>query len=84
MLNKEKMNNEIKDDCEGGIHLLHGAFSSFFPHFNFRGFSDAAWEEQDAYVELLEQYSRCDMLKCKCRRGRDYNTQAGYVFLVYI
>ncbi|XP_057309521.1 G2/M phase-specific E3 ubiquitin-protein ligase-like isoform X2 [Hydractinia symbiolongicarpus] len=38
---------------------------------------DAAWEESNAFAELLEQYNKCDLKKCKCRRGRKYNTQAG-------
>ncbi|XP_064600862.1 uncharacterized protein LOC135467035 [Liolophura sinensis] len=35
---------------------------------------DAAWElVPNAYQELLERYSRCDVQKCLCPKGRDYN-----------
>ncbi|XP_022187296.2 G2/M phase-specific E3 ubiquitin-protein ligase [Nilaparvata lugens] len=34
---------------------------------------DASWEtEPRAFRELLERYSRCDAVKCVCRRGRDF------------
>jgi len=38
---------------------------------------DAAWEDQNAYSDLLEQYGKCDLYKCKCRRGRQYCTKSG-------
>ncbi|KAL5008056.1 hypothetical protein ScPMuIL_013637 [Solemya velum] len=35
---------------------------------------DAAWEtEPNAFVELLERYTHCDALLCRCPDGRDYN-----------
>ena len=39
---------------------------------------DAAWEESDAFSELLEQYNKCDFLNCKCKKGRHYHTLSGY------
>ncbi|XP_063804223.1 G2/M phase-specific E3 ubiquitin-protein ligase isoform X2 [Pseudophryne corroboree] len=35
---------------------------------------DAAWElEENAFQELLVRYQRCDVEKCICRKGREYN-----------
>uniref|UniRef100_A0A8C5QY28 G2/M-phase specific E3 ubiquitin protein ligase n=1 Tax=Leptobrachium leishanense TaxID=445787 RepID=A0A8C5QY28_9ANUR len=35
---------------------------------------DASWElEENAFHELLEQYERCDVEKCVCPNGRNYN-----------
>ncbi|XP_012920760.1 G2/M phase-specific E3 ubiquitin-protein ligase isoform X2 [Heterocephalus glaber] len=35
---------------------------------------DASWElEENAYQELLEPYERCDIRRCRCKEGRDYN-----------
>ncbi|XP_028677396.1 G2/M phase-specific E3 ubiquitin-protein ligase [Erpetoichthys calabaricus] len=35
---------------------------------------DASWElEENAYSDLLQAYERCDVLQCKCRRGREYS-----------
>uniref|UniRef100_A0A8C8RUK1 G2/M-phase specific E3 ubiquitin protein ligase n=1 Tax=Pelusios castaneus TaxID=367368 RepID=A0A8C8RUK1_9SAUR len=35
---------------------------------------DASWElEENAYQDLLERYQHCDVRKCLCRNGRDYN-----------
>ncbi|KAF6351301.1 G2/M-phase specific E3 ubiquitin protein ligase [Rhinolophus ferrumequinum] len=35
---------------------------------------DASWElEENAYQELLQHYERCDMQRCRCKEGRDYN-----------
>nr|XP_020012263.1 G2/M phase-specific E3 ubiquitin-protein ligase isoform X2 [Castor canadensis] len=35
---------------------------------------DASWElEENAYQELLQHYERCDVRRCRCKEGRDYN-----------
>ncbi|XP_069805526.1 G2/M phase-specific E3 ubiquitin-protein ligase [Dendropsophus ebraccatus] len=35
---------------------------------------DASWElEENAFQELLVRHQRCDVKKCLCRNGRDYN-----------
>ncbi|NXO02024.1 G2E3 ligase, partial [Rhinopomastus cyanomelas] len=35
---------------------------------------DASWElEENAYQELLQCYQHCDVKRCLCRTGRDYN-----------
>ncbi|KAG9480951.1 hypothetical protein GDO78_010294, partial [Eleutherodactylus coqui] len=35
---------------------------------------DASWElEENAFQELLVRHQRCDVRKCLCRNGRDYN-----------
>ncbi|XP_044128434.1 G2/M phase-specific E3 ubiquitin-protein ligase isoform X2 [Bufo gargarizans] len=35
---------------------------------------DASWElEENAFQELLVRHQRCDVEKCLCRNGRDYN-----------
>ncbi|KAG8560625.1 hypothetical protein GDO81_015052 [Engystomops pustulosus] len=35
---------------------------------------DASWElEENAFQELLVRHQRCDVSKCLCRDGRDYN-----------
>nr|DBA14090.1 TPA: hypothetical protein GDO54_005105 [Pyxicephalus adspersus] len=35
---------------------------------------DASWElEENAFQELLVRYQRCDVKKCKCQFGREYN-----------
>uniref|UniRef100_A0A8C6FYH7 G2/M-phase specific E3 ubiquitin protein ligase n=1 Tax=Moschus moschiferus TaxID=68415 RepID=A0A8C6FYH7_MOSMO len=35
---------------------------------------DASWElEENAYQELLQHYEHCDVLRCRCKEGRDYN-----------
>ncbi|XP_005001439.3 G2/M phase-specific E3 ubiquitin-protein ligase isoform X1 [Cavia porcellus] len=35
---------------------------------------DASWElEENAYQELLEPYEHCDVRRCRCKEGRDYN-----------
>ncbi|XP_056403323.1 G2/M phase-specific E3 ubiquitin-protein ligase [Hyla sarda] len=35
---------------------------------------DASWElEENAFQELLERHQRCDVKRCLCRNGRDYN-----------
>ncbi|KAM5235719.1 G2/M phase-specific E3 ubiquitin-protein ligase [Ctenodactylus gundi] len=35
---------------------------------------DASWElEENAYQELLEHYEHCDVRRCRCKEGRDYN-----------
>ncbi|XP_053553914.1 G2/M phase-specific E3 ubiquitin-protein ligase [Bombina bombina] len=35
---------------------------------------DASWElEENAFQELLVRYQRCDVRKCYCRSGREYN-----------
>ncbi|XP_053330819.1 G2/M phase-specific E3 ubiquitin-protein ligase [Spea bombifrons] len=35
---------------------------------------DASWElEENAFQELLERYQRCDVKRCICQSGRDYN-----------
>lgn len=35
---------------------------------------DASWElEENAFEELLVRHQRCDVVKCLCRNGRDYN-----------
>ncbi|XP_034273844.1 G2/M phase-specific E3 ubiquitin-protein ligase [Pantherophis guttatus] len=35
---------------------------------------DASWElEQNAYQELLQRYQHCDIKRCLCKNGRDYN-----------
>ncbi|KFO29267.1 G2/M phase-specific E3 ubiquitin-protein ligase, partial [Fukomys damarensis] len=43
--------------------------------FQFTGnFADASWElEENAYQELLEPYEHCDIRRCRCKEGRDYN-----------
>uniref|UniRef100_A0A7M5URW6 Uncharacterized protein n=1 Tax=Clytia hemisphaerica TaxID=252671 RepID=A0A7M5URW6_9CNID len=38
---------------------------------------DAAWEESNAYNDLLQEYDKCDFNNCSCTRGRKYSTQAG-------
>ncbi|KAM4690079.1 G2/M phase-specific E3 ubiquitin-protein ligase [Rhinophrynus dorsalis] len=39
---------------------------------------DASWElEENAFQELLERYQRCDVEKCICRNGREYNNPDG-------
>ena len=42
---------------------------------------DAAWEESNAYGDLLQEYDKCDVNNCSCTRGRNYSTQAGFVAL---
>ncbi|XP_042116575.1 G2/M phase-specific E3 ubiquitin-protein ligase isoform X2 [Peromyscus maniculatus bairdii] len=35
---------------------------------------DASWElEENAYEELLQSHDRCDVRRCHCKEGRDYN-----------
>ncbi|OPJ83136.1 G2/M phase-specific E3 ubiquitin-protein ligase [Patagioenas fasciata monilis] len=35
---------------------------------------DASWElEENAYQDLLQCYQRCDIRRCRCKKGRDYN-----------
>ncbi|KAL1789820.1 G2 M phase-specific E3 ubiquitin-protein ligase isoform X1, partial [Sigmodon hispidus] len=35
---------------------------------------DASWElEENAYQELLQSHDRCDVRRCHCKNGRDYN-----------
>uniref|UniRef100_A0A2K5CXI2 G2/M phase-specific E3 ubiquitin-protein ligase n=2 Tax=Aotus nancymaae TaxID=37293 RepID=A0A2K5CXI2_AOTNA len=35
---------------------------------------DASWElEENAYQELLQHHERCDVRRCRCKEGRDYN-----------
>uniref|UniRef100_A0A8C6QJ68 G2/M-phase specific E3 ubiquitin ligase n=1 Tax=Nannospalax galili TaxID=1026970 RepID=A0A8C6QJ68_NANGA len=35
---------------------------------------DASWElEENAYQELLQSYEHCDVRRCHCKEGRDYN-----------
>ncbi|XP_052041853.1 G2/M phase-specific E3 ubiquitin-protein ligase isoform X2 [Apodemus sylvaticus] len=35
---------------------------------------DASWElEENAYQELLQSHNRCDVRRCHCKKGRDYN-----------
>ncbi|XP_025907567.1 G2/M phase-specific E3 ubiquitin-protein ligase [Nothoprocta perdicaria] len=35
---------------------------------------DASWElEENAYQELLQCYQHCDIRRCLCKKGRDYN-----------
>lgn len=35
---------------------------------------DASWElEENAYQELLQSHDRCDVRRCHCKKGRDYN-----------
>ncbi|XP_075701051.1 G2/M phase-specific E3 ubiquitin-protein ligase [Rhinoderma darwinii] len=35
---------------------------------------DASWElEENAFQELLERHQHCDVEKCLCQNGRDYN-----------
>ncbi|KFP69815.1 G2/M phase-specific E3 ubiquitin-protein ligase, partial [Acanthisitta chloris] len=35
---------------------------------------DASWElEENAYQDLLQSYQHCDVRRCLCRKGRDYN-----------
>ncbi|KAG8508731.1 G2/M phase-specific E3 ubiquitin-protein ligase, partial [Galemys pyrenaicus] len=43
--------------------------------FQFTGnFADASWElEENAYQELLQHYEHCDVRRCRCKEGRDYN-----------
>ncbi|NWU91264.1 G2E3 ligase, partial [Upupa epops] len=39
---------------------------------------DASWElEENAYQELLQCYQHCDVKRCLCRKGRDYNEPEG-------
>ncbi|NXF79536.1 G2E3 ligase, partial [Sclerurus mexicanus] len=35
---------------------------------------DASWElEENAYQDLLQCYQHCDVRRCLCKKGRDYN-----------
>ncbi|XP_076983153.1 G2/M phase-specific E3 ubiquitin-protein ligase isoform X1 [Tamandua tetradactyla] len=35
---------------------------------------DASWElEENAYQELLQHHERCDVRRCRCKEGREYN-----------
>nr|XP_031534763.1 G2/M phase-specific E3 ubiquitin-protein ligase isoform X3 [Vicugna pacos] len=35
---------------------------------------DASWElEENAYQDLLQHYEHCDVRRCRCKEGRDYN-----------
>ncbi|KFP02473.1 G2/M phase-specific E3 ubiquitin-protein ligase, partial [Calypte anna] len=35
---------------------------------------DASWElEENAYQDLLQCYQHCDIRRCLCKKGRDYN-----------
>ncbi|XP_028940935.1 G2/M phase-specific E3 ubiquitin-protein ligase isoform X2 [Antrostomus carolinensis] len=35
---------------------------------------DASWElEENAYQDLLQRYQHCDIKRCLCKKGRDYN-----------
>uniref|UniRef100_A0A8C5NZG9 G2/M-phase specific E3 ubiquitin ligase n=1 Tax=Jaculus jaculus TaxID=51337 RepID=A0A8C5NZG9_JACJA len=35
---------------------------------------DASWElEENAYQELLQSHEHCDVRRCHCKKGRDYN-----------
>ncbi|XP_017449571.1 G2/M phase-specific E3 ubiquitin-protein ligase isoform X2 [Rattus norvegicus] len=35
---------------------------------------DASWElEENAYQELLQSHDRCDVRRCHCKEGREYN-----------
>ncbi|XP_059675684.1 G2/M phase-specific E3 ubiquitin-protein ligase [Gavia stellata] len=35
---------------------------------------DASWElEENAYQDLLQCYQHCDIKRCLCKKGRDYN-----------
>uniref|UniRef100_A0A8D2DR68 G2/M phase-specific E3 ubiquitin-protein ligase n=1 Tax=Sciurus vulgaris TaxID=55149 RepID=A0A8D2DR68_SCIVU len=35
---------------------------------------DASWElEENAYQDLLQHYERCDVRRCRCKEGREYN-----------
>ncbi|KAM4898786.1 G2/M phase-specific E3 ubiquitin-protein ligase [Sylvia borin] len=35
---------------------------------------DASWElEENAYQDLLHRYQHCDVKRCLCKKGRDYN-----------
>ncbi|XP_073783124.1 G2/M phase-specific E3 ubiquitin-protein ligase isoform X4 [Danio rerio] len=44
---------------------------------------DASWElEENAFVELLQVYHRCDAVKCLCHKGREHSSQSGYFEIV--
>ncbi|KAM4853311.1 G2/M phase-specific E3 ubiquitin-protein ligase isoform 2-T5 [Thomomys bottae] len=35
---------------------------------------DASWElEENAYQDLLQHHERCDVRRCRCKEGREYN-----------
>jgi hypothetical protein len=37
---------------------------------------DATWEmEPNAFVELNQQYSKCDKQPCKCPNGREFSSE---------
>lgn len=38
---------------------------------------DASWEKEDAFADLLFQYSRCDAKKCVCQNGREHKETSG-------
>ena len=40
---------------------------------------DASWElEENAYQDLLQHYERCDVRRCRCKEGREYNAPDRY------
>lgn len=40
---------------------------------------DASWElEENAYQDLLHCYQHCDVKRCLCKKGRDYNEPDRY------
>lgn len=42
-------------------------------------YRDASWElEENAYQELLQHYEHCDVRRCRCKEGRDYNVPNRY------
>uniref|UniRef100_H3AFB9 G2/M-phase specific E3 ubiquitin protein ligase n=1 Tax=Latimeria chalumnae TaxID=7897 RepID=H3AFB9_LATCH len=44
---------------------------------------DASWElEEDAYQELFQRYQHCDVTRCHCKMGREYNRPNSYLELL--
>ena len=40
---------------------------------------DAAWEENNAFQDLLEQYNKCDSVSCQCPYGKSFSQDEGLV-----
>ena len=40
-------------------------------------YRDAAWEENNAFQDLLEQYNKCDSVSCQCPFGKSFSQDEG-------
>ncbi|KAH0514038.1 G2/M phase-specific E3 ubiquitin-protein ligase, partial [Microtus ochrogaster] len=59
--------------CKRSYHFPCGLQNECIFQFT-DNFADASWElEENAYEDLLQSHNRCDVRRCHCKKGRDYN-----------